>query len=103
MGMLITILEQLGLMLLGHFFQSAAVVAKQQGIDANALQAISDLVESAEQNSTLKDGASKFGWVEEQSISYLRDHEIDISLSLLHSLIALAVHHNLHGADAHAQ
>jgi len=93
--LILDFLMQLGLGVLGVFFRSLSVAAQANGLDSKAIDYIDGLVTSAEGNSTLDTSEKKYQWVYEQAVQYLHDNGIVIAMTLLNSIIELAVH-NLH-------
>lgn len=94
LAMIVTILEHLGMALLGRFFKTTATAAQSAGIDSNALQYLYDLVDSAEKNTSLADGDAKYDFVFSEAVRYFSQHGMDIAIALVENLIQLAVHHH---------
>lgn len=93
LGMIVTLLEHLGMGLLGQFFQTTAETAQSAGIDSKALDYIYQLVESAEKDTALADGSAKYDWVYAQAVLYFSKNGMDLAITFVESLIQLAVHH----------
>ncbi len=92
MAVIIEILASLGLKLLGTFFASTAQQTQAAGVDSTALDYLAQLVTSAGNNTTLATGAAKYDWVFAEAVSYFKSRGIDMAISLLESLLGLAVH-----------
>lgn len=93
LSLVVTILAKLGLALLGSFFQTTASSAKDAGVDPTTLQYLYDLVDSAQKNSTLDTPDKEYAWVFAAAVDYFKLHGLDIAISLLDSLVSLAIHH----------
>jgi len=93
--LILDFLMQLGLGVMGVFFHSLAQAAQVSGLDSKAIDYFDGLVTSAEGNSALDTSEKKYQWVYEQATKYLSDNGITIAMTLLNSIIELAVH-NLH-------
>lgn len=93
LSLIVTILEKLGLALLGTFFQSSAASAQSAGVDPTALQYIYDLVDSAMKNTALTTPDAEYNWIFQQAVTYFSTHGMDVAISLLESLVSLAMHH----------
>lgn len=93
MEIIIEILTKLGMALLGAFFSSVGTSAKDAGIDSTILDYLYQLVSSAEVNPALADGSARYDWVFGQAVTYLNANKINLAITLLESLIQLAVHH----------
>lgn len=90
--LIVNILEKLGLALLGTFFQSTAATAQSAGVDSTALEYLAQLVASARSNTTLTTPEQEYAWVMAQAAAYFTSRGMDIAVSLLESLVKLAVH-----------
>lgn len=93
LSLVVTILEKLGLALLGTFFKSSATSAQDAGVDPTALQYVYDLVDSAMKNQTLTTPDAEYQWIFQQAVQYFTSHGMDVAISLLESLVSLAMHH----------
>ena len=93
LSLIVTILEKLGLALLGTFFQTTAATSQQAGVDPTALQYLYDLVDSAQKNTMLTTPDAEYQWVFGQAVTYFSSRGFDIAISLLESLVSLAIHH----------
>lgn len=93
LSLLVTILEKIGLALLGTFFQTTAQSAKDAGLDPTVLDYIYQLVDSAQKNASLDTPEKEYDWVFGQAVSYLKTRGLDIAITLLDSVVSLAIHH----------
>ncbi len=89
---IIELLAKVGMALLGTFFASTAQAAQTAGVDGSALNYVAQLVSSAQANTELKTGAQMYDWVFSQAVSYFNTRGIDMAISLMESLVQLAVH-----------
>ena len=92
-SLIVTILEKIGLALLGTFFATTANSAQSAGVDATALDWLSQLVNSASGNPALTTPDAQYSWVFEQAVSYFKSRGLDLAISLVDSLVSLAMHH----------
>lgn len=93
LSLIVTILERLGLALLGTFFHSTATTAQDAGIDPTALQYLYDLVDSAAKNTLLDTPDKEYQWIFNQAVTYFTSRGMDLAITMLDSLVVLATHH----------
>lgn len=94
LSVIIGVLQKIGLAVLGQFFVSAATEAHDKGVDSRILDYLYQLVRSAEANPLLSTGNQKYEWVWREAITFLHANSLNLTVTLVQSLIALAVHYH---------
>lgn len=99
---ILSLLEGIGMRLLGALFQTVTQTAQANGVDSAALDYVNQEVNSAEENPLLDTGDKKFAEVYRDCRAYFTQHWPDVSSSFLKGIIELTVH-NLHNGQQAAQ